>query len=112
MGMILLTLVDVRVFDCSVSGCLLVGMVLSISHRGVVCRAASAAAALHCFLHWGFPCCLSTNACADGQGSLSQAALPKAAMFDAVAPVLRGIIGIVISELWTPLEAVIVSLFG
>ena len=66
----------------------------------------------YCFLHAGFPCCLSTNACADGQGSLLQAALPKAAMFDAVAPVLRSIIGIVISELWTPLEAEIASLFG
>ena len=48
----------------------------------------------YCFLHAGFPCCLSTNACADGQGSLSQAALPKAAMFDAVASVLRGTIAI------------------
>ena len=48
----------------------------------------------YCFLHAGFPCCLSTNACADGQGSLSQAALPKAAMFDAVAIVLCGIIAI------------------
>ena len=33
----------------------------------------------YCFLHAGFPCCLSTNACADGQGSFLQAALPKAA---------------------------------
>ena len=101
-------------------------MVLSISYGGGACRAASAAAALHCFLHAGFPCCLSTNACADGQGSLSQAALPKAAMFDAVAVVLRGIIAIywycdqrvlrgIIAIYWcceTPLEAEIASLFG
>ena len=62
----------------------------------------------YCFLHAGFPCCLSTNACADGQGSFLQAALP----IDAAASVLRGIIGIVISELWMPLEAEIASLFG
>ena len=37
---------------------------------------------------------------------------PKQQMFDAVAPVLRSIIGIVISELWTPLEGEIASLFG
>ena len=48
----------------------------------------------YCFLHSGFPCCFLTDACADGQGSLSQAALPKAAMFDAVAIVLRGMIAI------------------
>ena len=84
-------------------------MVLSISYVGVACRAASAATVS--YMRVSLVAFRPMHVQMD-RVLFCKLHCPKQQMFDAVAPVLRSIIGIVISELWTPLEGEIASLFG